>query len=43
MTAQTIKTAAPSLGTVDPVWTKLRIEAEQIVAREPALAGLVYS
>jgi serine O-acetyltransferase len=43
MTAQTIKTGAPSLGTVDPVWTKLRSEAEQIVAREPALAGLVYS
>src|SRR4051794_29383608 len=43
MTAQTIKTTAPSLDTVDPVWTKLRSEAERIVAREPALAGLVYS
>ena len=33
---------ATSLETVDPVWSTLRGEAEQLVQREPALAGLAY-
>lgn len=28
---------------LDPVWMRLRAEAEQIVAQEPGLAGLVYT
>src|SRR5687767_8750386 len=28
---------------LDPIWKQLRSEAEQVVAREPALAGLVYT
>jgi serine O-acetyltransferase len=31
-----------SVGAVDPVWTTLRSEAEEVVAREPALAGFIY-
>ena len=34
--------AAAALETVDPVWSTLRGEAEQLVQREPALAGLAY-
>jgi serine O-acetyltransferase len=30
-----------ALGTVDPVWTRLRAEAEEVVRREPALASFV--
>lgn len=31
------------LGQVDPVWTRVRTEAEEMVRREPALAGFVLS
>jgi serine O-acetyltransferase len=34
---------ASSIETVDPIWSTLRQEAEDVVAREPALAGFVYS
>ncbi len=34
--------AAAARETVDPVWSTLRGEAEQLVQREPALAGLAY-
>lgn len=34
--------SAASLETVDPVWSTLRGEAEQLVQREPALAGFAY-
>lgn len=34
--------AAAALETVDPVWSTLRGEAEQLVQREPALAGFAY-
>ncbi len=30
------------LNTVDPVWTRIRTEAEDIVRREPELASLIY-
>jgi serine O-acetyltransferase len=30
-------------GTVDPVWDRLRLEAEDLVRREPALAGFALS
>jgi len=33
----------PALSTVDPVWTRIRKEAEDIVAREPELATFIYS
>ena len=31
------------LGKVDPVWTRLRDEAEDAARREPALTGFIYS
>src|SRR5271167_4665342 len=31
------------LSTVDPVWTRIRDEAEEIVQREPELATFIYS
>src|SRR3954471_7458062 len=34
---------ASSIGTVDPIWTTLRNEAQHVVEREPSLAGFVYS
>jgi serine O-acetyltransferase len=33
----------PSLSTVDPIWTRVRSEAEEIVRREPELATFIYS
>jgi serine O-acetyltransferase len=33
----------PVAGTVDPVWDRLRSEAEDVVRREPALAGFALS
>jgi serine O-acetyltransferase len=33
----------PSLSTVDPIWTRVRAEAEDIVRREPELATFIYS
>ncbi|MGH6926396.1 MAG: serine O-acetyltransferase [Propylenella sp.] len=32
-----------SVGALDPIWKQLRSEADAVVAREPALAGLVYA
>ena len=33
----------PALDTVDPVWVRIRREAEDVVRREPELATLIYS
>jgi serine O-acetyltransferase len=33
----------PVLDTVDPVWTRIRSEAEEIVGREPELASFIYA
>lgn len=33
----------PALSTVDPIWTRVRSEAEDIVRREPELATFIYS
>ncbi|HZR59506.1 MAG TPA: serine O-acetyltransferase [Xanthobacteraceae bacterium] len=35
--------AKPALDTVDPVWARIRREAEEIVRREPELASFIYS
>jgi serine O-acetyltransferase len=35
--------AKPALDTVDPVWARLRREAEETVRREPELATFIYS
>jgi serine O-acetyltransferase len=35
--------AKPALNTVDPVWTRIRHEAEDIVRNEPELATFIYS
>jgi serine O-acetyltransferase len=35
--------AKPVLDTVDPVWARIRREAEEIVRREPELASFIYS
>ena len=32
-----------ALKTVDPVWDRLRREAEDVAAREPQLAGFIHS
>jgi len=34
---------APTLRTVDPVWTRIRDEAEEVVRREPEIATFLYS
>ena len=33
----------PVVDTVDPVWARVRREAEEIVRREPELATFIYS
>ena len=33
----------PALDTVDPVWVRVRREAEEVVKREPELATFIYS
>lgn len=41
-----VKISSPAAGTVeslDPIWTRLRNEAEAVVAHEPELAGFVYT
>jgi serine O-acetyltransferase len=45
MTQTRLKPGAPSpiAGTVDPIWDRLRAEAEEIVQAEPALAGFALS
>jgi serine O-acetyltransferase len=35
--------AKPALNTVDPVWARVRLEAEEVVRREPELASFIYS
>src|ERR1700680_4335764 len=35
--------AKPALDTVDPVWARIRREAEETVRREPELATFIYS
>src|SRR5216684_9402572 len=35
--------AANALDKVDPVWARIRIEAEEVVRREPELATFIYS
>jgi len=35
--------AKPALDTVDPVWSRIRREAEEVVRREPELATFIYS
>ena len=35
--------AKPALDTVDPVWARIRREAEEIVRREPELATFIDS
>ncbi len=35
--------AKPALDTVDPVWARIRREAEEIVRREPELTTFIYS
>src|SRR6266513_3158858 len=35
--------ARSALDTVDPVWARIRGEAEEIVRREPELAAFIYS
>lgn len=41
------ETASPSIqsniGAVDPIWTEIRAEAEEVSKREPALATFLYS
>src|SRR3954469_472742 len=40
------KVPSPTIGTIeslDPIWTRLRKEAEAVVASEPALASFVYT
>src|SRR5688572_18267056 len=43
MSAKVTGKAAANLQAFDPVWTQLRAEAEDVVQREPALAGFVYT
>jgi serine O-acetyltransferase len=43
MMANSTGKSGPALHAVDPVWTTLREEALDIVAREPVLAGLIYA
>ncbi len=33
----------PVIDTVDPVWTRIRREADEIVRREPEIASFIYS
>jgi serine O-acetyltransferase len=37
------RAAEPQIKTYDPIWTQLRREAEDMSAREPVLASLVYA
>lgn len=43
MSSSSTGPASASVEALDPVWTTLRAEAEAVVAREPALAGFVYT
>ena len=35
--------ARPAIDKLDPVWARIRREAEDIVRREPELAAFIYS
>lgn len=37
------QTATRSIPTVDPVWSRIRAEAEEAVAQEPLIGGMVHS
>jgi serine O-acetyltransferase len=37
------QTRPATIGKVDPVWTRIRSEAEQVVRQEPELASFIYS
>jgi serine O-acetyltransferase len=41
--AQQLTKAVRSLGKLDPLWARLRNEAEEVVRREPELATFIYS
>ena len=43
MAVQNIKTQDARLATLDPIWDRIRVEAEDIVRREPELASFIYS
>ncbi len=43
MPSQTQSSVQKSVDAVDPVWRRIRDEAEAIVAREPAIAGFVHA
>jgi serine O-acetyltransferase len=43
MTAKIAGAPATNLQALDPIWSRLRSEAEEIVQHEPALAGFVYT
>src|SRR4029077_4469448 len=42
MAREQTKTAS-ALDKVDPVWSRIRLEAEEVVRREPELATFIYS
>ncbi len=43
MSAKVPSPASGAVEALDPIWTRLRGEATQVVANEPALAGFVYA
>ncbi len=43
MSVTTTGPAVSAVESLDPIWTRLRSEAEAVVAREPELAGFVYT
>ena len=40
---QTRSSRDPSIDAVDPVWSRIRAEAEEIAARDPTLGGFIFS
>ena len=43
MAVQNVNPQTTKLATLDPIWDRIRAEAEEIVQREPELASFVYS
>jgi serine O-acetyltransferase len=41
--AQSLKTTRSHIDKVDPIWRQVRAEAEEAVAREPALGGFIFA
>ena len=41
--AQTLKSSRGHIEKVDPIWSQIRAEAEEAVAREPALGGFIFA